>query len=374
MRVLVFMCGEGLGHTSRCISLGRELAAAGHEAVFGAYGYSKDLVEKSGLEAREIPSEIRLVGKAGSLSLKGSVEATLRGAQVMGGPKVLKLVESVKPDAVVSDSYYLGILAAKAKRLPTYIIVNQTNMQEFFQNRGVRLKILGEIAKGFYTTVFAHIDKIIIPDYPPPYTVCRRNLAFTEEMVDKLVYSGPLVRRKAGEVKALKLGRPHVLSMIGGFGYRERIFSSVLETAKMDGGIGYTLVSGPSVKADRYGRLPGNVEILPFIEDPFPRIKGSDLIVAPGGHSTIMEAMSFGKPLLSIPDMLHSEQENNATVLGEEGLGMRLSHLTPPKVILECVRQVLGDGTYRRRAERLGRLSQELDGPKAVRRLIESSE
>jgi UDP:flavonoid glycosyltransferase YjiC (YdhE family) len=43
MRFLILMCGEGLGHTGRCIAIGKELLAAGHKADFGAYGYKRNL-------------------------------------------------------------------------------------------------------------------------------------------------------------------------------------------------------------------------------------------------------------------------------------------------------------------------------------------
>jgi len=372
MKIFIFMCGEGLGHTSRCLALGRELESAGNEVFFGAYGYSKGLIEKSGHQVHEIPSEIRLVGKAGSLSMKDSVAATLKGVQVLGGPKVLRILDETGPDVVVSDSYYLGILAAKVKGIPVHVIVNQTNMQEFFRDRGVSLKILGELAKGFYTHVFEHVDSIIIPDFPPPYTICRRNLSFTEEMAEKIFFSGPLVRKRPKEVEAERMRKPHILSMVGGFGYRERILTDILEAARLNRRIGYTLVSGPNVEARKFGKIPGNVKVLPFIEDPFPYIKGSDAVVAPGGHSTIMEAMSFGKPILSIPDMFHSEQENNAQVINDEGLGRRLSYHTPSEVILECVREVLEEASFARKAKRLMRLSGELDGPAAIRRMLES--
>ncbi|MDM7918141.1 MAG: glycosyltransferase family protein, partial [Methanosarcina sp.] len=122
MRIMIFMCGEGLGHTSRCLALGKELLAAGHEIEFGAYGYSKDLVEKTGYQAQEIPSEIKLVGKAGGLDMAGSIEATLKNAQLLGGPRVLKLIRDFKPEVVVSDSYYLSILAAIVLKIPVYLI------------------------------------------------------------------------------------------------------------------------------------------------------------------------------------------------------------------------------------------------------------
>lgn len=154
MKIMIFICGEGLGHTSRCLALGKELLAAGHEVKFGAYGYSKDLIEKTGYKAQEIPSEIKLVGKAGGLDLTGSIEATLKSAQLLGGPRLLKLIRDFKPDIVISDSYYLGTLAAMVLKLPVYLIINQSNMEEFFKNRGVPVRIIGKLTKKFYKEVF----------------------------------------------------------------------------------------------------------------------------------------------------------------------------------------------------------------------------
>jgi len=371
MKIMIFMCGEGLGHTSRCLALGKELLAAGHEIEFGAYGYSKDLVEKTGYRAKEIPSEIKLVGKAGGLDMAGSIEATLKNAQVLGGPKVLKLIRDFKPDVVVSDSYYLSILAAMVLKIPVYLITNQSNMEEFFKNRGVPIRLLGELTKKFYTEVFEKTDKIIIPDYPLPYTVCRKNLNFTPKLREKLFYSGPLVRKKYEDVGQILLEKPHVVSLIGGLGYREPIFRKMLTTAALDSGINYTLISGPNLDPSKFREIPKNVQLFRFIEDPFPYIRSSDAVIAPGGHSTMMEALSFGVPILSFPDEGHSEQENNAAVIEEEGYGRMLSYSTPPEVILECIREVLEDEEYRNKVGRLQRLTAELNGPKAIRELLE---
>ncbi|AKB34992.1 Glycosyltransferase [Methanosarcina siciliae C2J] len=371
MKIMIFICGEGLGHTSRCLALGKELLAAGHEIKFGAYGYSKDLIEKTGYTTQKIPSEIKLVGKAGGLDLTGSIEATLKSAQLLGGPKVLKLLRDFKPDVVVSDSYYLGTLAAMVLKLPVYLIINQSNMEEFFKNRGVPVRIIGKLTKKFYKEVFEKTDKIIIPDYPLPYTVCRKNLNFTPGLREKLFYSGPLVREKYEDIDSIPLEKPHVVSLVGGFGYREPIFRKVLTTAMLDPGINYTLISGPSLAPSKLGKIPKNVQILSFVEDTYPYIKSSDAVIAPGGHSTIMEALSFGVPILSFPDEGHSEQESNAAVVEEKGYGRRLSYSTPPEVILECIREVLEDEAYRNKVERLQRLSGELDGPKAIRKLLE---
>lgn len=78
MKVMIFVCGEGLGHTSRCISIGRELVRAGHDVHFGAYGYSRELIDHKGFVTHEVPPEITLVGKAGSLNMKKSILATFK--------------------------------------------------------------------------------------------------------------------------------------------------------------------------------------------------------------------------------------------------------------------------------------------------------
>jgi UDP:flavonoid glycosyltransferase YjiC (YdhE family) len=48
-----------------------------------------------------------------------------------------------------------------------------------------------------------------------------------------------------------------------------------------------------------------------------------------------------------------------------------LSYSTPPGVVLECIREVLEDEIYRNKTERLRRLARELDGPRAVREMLE---
>jgi UDP:flavonoid glycosyltransferase YjiC (YdhE family) len=55
MKVMIFVCGEGLGHTSRCISIGKELVSAGHDVHFGAYGYSRELIERKGFKTHIVP-------------------------------------------------------------------------------------------------------------------------------------------------------------------------------------------------------------------------------------------------------------------------------------------------------------------------------
>lgn len=374
MKVMIFVCGEGLGHTSRCISIGNEMLSAGHEVYFGAYGYSRDLIERKGFKTYKIPSEITLVGKAGSLNMKKSILATFRRGQFLGLVRIRKLLKRIRPDVVISDSYFIGMISAKSRNIPCSMIVNQSNMEEFFKGKGVSTRILAELVKTFYTGMFKMADRVIIPDYPMPYTICRKNLEFNRKTWEKVIFSGPLVSNGYNETVAEQLDRPHVLCTLGGFGYREPIFRKVIQAAAMDKSINYTLLSGPSVNPSDFGDVPENVRILQFISDQFPYLKSSDVVIAPGGHSTMMEALSFGIPMISIPDLKHSEQQNNARAIEEDGLGMKLDYSSSATDILDNVRLLIHDGKYRNKLMEMRLMASRLEGPAAVRKMLERYE
>lgn len=69
MKVFIFVCGEGLGHTARSMAAGKELESAGHEVIFGAYGYSLEIIRENRFRVIRIPAEIQLVGEKGSLDM-----------------------------------------------------------------------------------------------------------------------------------------------------------------------------------------------------------------------------------------------------------------------------------------------------------------
>ncbi|ODS41993.1 MAG: hypothetical protein MSIBF_01190 [Candidatus Altiarchaeales archaeon IMC4] len=371
MKIQIYMCGEGLGHTSRCLAVGSGLINAGHDVSFHAYGSSKKHIEKNGFKATEIPSEIKLVGNTGSLNIEETIKATVKQMKPIGLPIVLNQIRKGKPDAIISDSYFLAVIAAKIRRVPVYLTVNQTNTSKFFENRGVRAEVAGTFMRYFMDIVFDNVEKVIIPDFPPPWTISKHNV---EELGELLYYSGPLVREKPEAVKALNLKKPHILSLIGGFGYREKLLLDILEVARENTNLDFTLIAGPNVEPIKLEGHSDNVEIVGHIPNTFSYLKAADLVIAPGGHSTMMECMTYGVPLISFPDMNHGEQENNAEQLNVLNVGRRLSYHTPPFMISDVINDLLKDKEVKRNCRRLEDYSKKLDGPKRVVELIESRE
>jgi len=369
LKILIFVCGEGLGHTGRCLAAGRELSRAGHEVTCGAYGYSAQFLAEHGMNVREVPAEIRLVGEKGSLNLGKSIKESIKLGQLPGLFDVQRLVDEEKPDVILSDSYYLGTIAALRRKIPVALMVNQSNMEIFFQENYL-FQGLGKIAKEFYNGIFKRVDRTIIPDYPQPNTICDLNLNFEDESTSKVEYTGPLPARSYEDVIAQDLPRPHVLSLIGGFGYRAPIFRRIIEAASMDSTINYTLLSGPGLDKEELPPLPDNAELLPFIPDQFPYLKSCDLAIAPGGHTTMMEALAYGVPMLSFPDRGHSEQQNNAEGLEAKGCGKQMDYKASASEILESVREAV-NGKYRDKTEQMKKLAREINGPENLRKILE---
>lgn len=252
MKFLLLMCGEGLGHTSRCLALGKEFLAAGHEVNFGAYKHSKKLVEKTGYPAYEIPSEIRLVGETGAFDIKKSIIETLKNVSPSNFIKLLKLLDKLSPDVVLSDGYYTGILAAQARKIPVYFIGHQFNMVEFFQKESFSMRVAGKLVKRFYNYTYKSVNGIIVPDYPLPYSINRKNFTLSTDTNKNIFFCGPLIRYRYREVEAENFKHPNILSTIGAFGYRAAIFQNVIEAAKLDSSLNYTFISGP----DRLRTVP----------------------------------------------------------------------------------------------------------------------
>jgi len=369
MKVLIFVCGEGLGHTTRCLAAGSRLVDEGADVVYCAYGYSKKHLDDLGLRVLPIPSEIKLVGKSGSLSMRASIGKSLRDMDPLGYPRIVDTIRKEDADLVISDSYFLAALASKMLGRPIIFILNQTNMYNFFRNRGIDVALVGKVVKRFAEAVFKCVDYIVVPDFPPPYAICEKNIEMTGQLVDKMEFTGPLVRKRPEEVDALDLEKPHVFSMVGGFGYRERLFYNVIATAESMQDYHFTLVSGPNVDLEHMrAKVTKNVRIIKYLDDVFPYIKASDVIIAPGGHTTIMEAISFGKPLLSVPDMFHSEQQNNSEKVAELGIGMRLSYFTPPYMLEEFVKD---SNKYAKNCSRMMKFSRKMDAPGRISEIAE---
>ncbi|MBM3309839.1 MAG: glycosyltransferase [Candidatus Altiarchaeales archaeon] len=368
MKVQIYVCGEGLGHASRSLAVGDALIELGHEVSFHAYGSSKRHIESNGFKAAEIPPELTIAGKDGSLEVGDTIKATLASTRLLALPRIVSQVRKGKPGAIISDSYFLAVIAARLQKVPAYFIVNQTNTYNYLQSLGVKGKAVSVILKYFMEKAFHSVKKIVIPDFPQPWTICAKSI---HDLGDLLYYSGPLVGKMPEDVEAAALRKPHVLSLVGGFGYREKLLLKMLDVAKENTGVNFMLLAGPNIDQAKLDNHLGNVNVVQYLPNIFSYLKSTDIVVTHGGHSTLMECLTYGVPLISFPDMKHYEQENNAEQLDYLKLGRKLSYNTPPLAISKTINDMLADSTIRKNCLKMMEYSKKLDGPNKLAKLIE---
>ena len=286
MKILISVCGEGFGHTTRCIAVGEELSKE-HDIKFVAYGKSRDFIKRYGYEVYETCPEIKLSGKDGKFDMKKSIfNSKYNPAKAI--KREMEIIKKYNPDLIISDCKYSTVIASKFLKKPYYVITNQNYTRTHNKEKYIvypvmkMLNVMNKSAKG-----------VLIPDLPMPNTVCEYNLT----KLNNLTFIGPLIRYKLDDYE-VKRG-DYILSVIGGFEYRFRILELLNKVAE-EKNLKVKMVCGSHEVAEKLRKIKKskNITVIPIATDMENLIKNCSFIVCHGGHSTLMEAISFGKPVI----------------------------------------------------------------------------
>ncbi len=356
MKILISVCGEGFGHTTRCISVGQELSKY-HNIAYIAYGKSKTFIEKYGYKVYQTCPEVKLIGKDGKFDIKKSIfnkEYSPTKAIMLEK----KIVKEYNPDLIISDCKYSTVAIAKVKKIPFYVITNQN-----YTGTDKKEKIVVTPVMNILNLINKSAKNLIIPDLPRPYTICHYNL----KDIGNLLYSGPLIRYNLENYK-VKRGN-YILSIIGGFEYRYKILEELNKIAEKNN-LKVKMVCGSKEVAEKISKNKSkNVEIIPIVKDIELLMKNCSFVVCHGGHSTLMESICFGKPVITVPDLDHPEQENNAKKINELKNGICLSYKNLNK-LEEAIDEINNNDIYFKNAEKLSEICRKYDGKKNINKII----
>ncbi|MEM4554932.1 MAG: glycosyltransferase [Candidatus Anstonellaceae archaeon] len=270
--MLVFAEGNGFGHVARlkpiCRNFGLPIMTFGPGAKY---------CREQGLDLIELPSpyvihttkdRIKLATNAGELLhfLKPNVLSTIRSyfSQV---------------DIVIVDGSLLGLAVAMLLGKKVLFITNDTSSLV-----GLKGTVEKKLARSLLKSLLSYPSKILVPDFPPPLTISLLNLDFSLP----LSFAGPSFENSAQK----KHSKLYVVA-----GHIEQQVRKYLG------------------KQAVYGSQVGELE---------PFIANCKLVICHGGHTTIMKALSFGKPVLCIVDSHYTERYNNALVAERQGVGVLL--------------------------------------------------
>ena len=384
-RVYIGMYGVGLGHASRMLLIANSLKTDA-AIQFSSFGDAVDYVKMHGFECFSVPPIDFAWSAEAGFSIKDSITKLprhlLRFAAQLGTEG--RNIGSFKPDLVVSDTRLSSLVMAKTLDVPCITILNQLKLLLSPRLREVRVarlfeNMLGEVMGAFW----ALSDSVLIPDLPPPYTLSEQNLWSVGTAANKLKYIGfmtpkPTVNEEYVDKVAKLLGfdrsKPIVFAHISGpTATKMIVLQKVIDAFNETGDKIQFVISEGKPNGDTVPRKIKNgwyFEWCPVKDEIFAM---SDLLVMRGGHSTLGQAIQYGKPVVAIPIENHGEQLGNANKAQKIGLGLMLKQKgLKPEDISSAVERVLNDDSFESNAKMLMDTANKLNGVENIVNVVKS--
>lgn len=310
-RVLVAPLDWGLGHTTRCIPIIRELLLAGAEVILAGNEVQKKIL------LNEFPGcrFLFLPGYTIAYSKNSSFFAFKIFAQL---PKILKAVREEKRwlaqvidqyqiDAVISDNRY----GLQNKRIPSVFITHQLQIKAGY--------FLEPVLKWANYRFIQKFSQCWIPDFETGFTLAGRlsHPARLPQVACK--YIGPLSRMKTCAQAPTK---DRLLVVLSGPEPQRSIFETlVLKQLPEHEGV-VTLVRGLP-NSQQALQLPG-VKVYNHLvsKDLQQEICEADVIVCRCGYSSVMDIFNAGASSIMVPTPAQTEQEYLAKHLMKEGFAL----------------------------------------------------
>ena len=360
MRVYFGVCGIGLGHVGRSAIIAKKISEMGNEVLFSTYLDAIKFVKKEGFPLARAPALQYIIKADGTVDFRkssaypGVLSLFIFLNQIVAEMRFMK---AFQPDVVLSDSRGSSLIAAKTLGIPEVTMLNQYKVTIPRTKRFLKLARIGDAyLLGLVGGLWAIGKKVIIPDFPPPFTISTENLRIPPIMEKKVTFIGPIIETKPEDLPSKetlkeKLGfddRPLIFAPISGSAMEKAHFITILKDilSKFPDDYQISMSLGDpnsSLKPATFGGLT----VYPWLTNRFEFLKACDLVISRAGHGTITQSVCYGKPMILIPTPNHTEQENNAKRTEELGVAKTINQkdLTYKK-LLKCVSKILTSNKY----------------------------
>lgn len=371
MKVQFSPCGIGLGHVGRCIPIASKLEENGAEVLFSTYKEGIQYLTHENLPAVEAPEIEFLVKPDGTVDFKRSLISI---GPFFASFTLLKQVEAeietmktFKPDVVVSDSRISPLIAARLLGIPDICILNQFQIIIPRKKRLLRLAKLADAgALAMIGKIWTTAIRLLIPDFPPPYTISAGNLRIPNSYKESVNLIGPILPVRPGELSSrgeireelgLNGNKPLIFAPVSGptkerayfTGVLRQIFKEISDDYQIVMSLGYPNASTEAIRN-------GNLTVCKWIPNRFEYLKACDLVIARAGHGTLTQSICYGKPMILVPTPSHTEQINNAKRAVQLGIAEMMEQKDLGKeTLLETIRTMLENLHFLERVEQIQR-------------------
>lgn len=387
MGKIVFFCIPAWGHTNPTLGVVRELVRRGHEVWYYSYDLHRSPIEAAGAhfvscnafdaEQRLSPADGARVARDMAFAAKILVDTTLALDETVD-----RHMEELRPDCIVADSMAVwGKAVALKKGIPfvsstTTFAFNQHSAQVMKRSPAELIKLLfslplanrqvrrlqkrGYPVKSILDILQNDNDTHTIVYTSPQFQPCADTFS------DRYAFVGPVLRPATAPVE--KTAPVRIYLSMGTVNndllplYRD----CIAHLAKP--GRELLLSVGDQVPLTAFGTLPENVRIFPKV-DQIAVLEQTDVFLTHCGMNSASEGLSFGVPLLLLPQT--TEQDGVATRVEALGAGLRPENQTGP-AIAAAVEKLLSDPSYRENAQTMGDSFRSCPGPAGAADKIEA--
>jgi UDP-N-acetylglucosamine--N-acetylmuramyl-(pentapeptide) pyrophosphoryl-undecaprenol N-acetylglucosamine transferase len=327
MNFLFVVCGEGLGHASRCLHLGHYFQQQGQTVHFAAYGKSFDFISQHGCSnVHRTFREVCLEGVNGFFSLKETLWCSrwIVLNMVYSGLRVGQLIRKYNIDCVVCDTMFAGVVVARLCNVPVVFVTNQNH----FNGPGGATNIVWKVLNFVIQRYLRLATRVIIPDYPAPDTVSEYNIVVPAGEKRRYSFTGPFLEvNPEGYSYCMEC----IFASFGGEPYKLPMYEMLKSIADQEKDLMFDVFYTGQ-------KLPDSSENFTshgYVPDLYEHLAKARIAIVHGGLTTLHEALLFEKPVLIIMDPNHPEQQNNAKKIVDMGAGTSVDGRTVTKDILE---------------------------------------
>jgi UDP-N-acetylglucosamine--N-acetylmuramyl-(pentapeptide) pyrophosphoryl-undecaprenol N-acetylglucosamine transferase len=375
---LMLCCSElGLGHVSRIISLGKKLREKGHELFFFSGGKAYRLLRKEFRNVYQC-TPVAWYENASGIVASASLINILFPLPVFNYEKnrfeikssnametvhryydLRRHIRKIKPDLIVADGDLHALRMASRWKFPAVYIANVIRPSygfSAFLNPGER----------FIERYVKTCQKIIIPDNPPPYTVCEYNLGDLDSIgvSENTEFVGSFL-----DTTYTQGLEEHVFAPISGpYGTRAKLTQMILPVLEELETKSIISLGTPGKKINA---KKGNCEIHSWLSSQKRQesMKNAKLIVFSGGHRTCFETVKYAKPSICIPTQ--PEQMGNAAKLQKLNCSISVKNMQELRAAVQKIEEE--NQLFRRNIRALNEFSNKFKGLHRAVEIIESA-
>jgi UDP-N-acetylglucosamine--N-acetylmuramyl-(pentapeptide) pyrophosphoryl-undecaprenol N-acetylglucosamine transferase len=331
VRAHVAVCGIGFGHASRSLPIIRRLLARGHDVTVTSYGDGLSYLKASGVEVNAVTGVDYGRSPDGGVSVRWTILRNLLlplkvSHQIL---QEMALIERWRPEVVLSDTRASAVIAARALGVPVLTLLNQYRTAIIHRKHQRAVEVANALID-LVPRVWNLSEKVLVADYPPPYTISSRNLSLRESEVRKVEFVGPVLgvrrdeypeREEAKWSLGFRPDEPLVCVLTTGpaserKSFRERVLGALEGIADLQVlfSLGEPGSGGKQVR--------GKHLIVPWLEDEHLALSAADVVISRAGQTTVLKSIAFGCRMVLMPVPDHAEQTGNAASAASKGLAV----------------------------------------------------